>query len=213
MEAMSPAAHSGPPASPIVWAVAHRAAPGEIESGDLHVIAPCRAGALIAVIDGLGHGPEAATAARAAAASLRQSPSDPLIELVQRCHVALQKTRGVVMSLASIDAGADRLTWLGVGNVDGTLYRADRSARPARESLSLRGGVVGYQLPPLRVASFPILAGDTVVLATDGIRGGFHDEWPCGRDPQETADDIVARYCKATDDALILVAHYTGRSP
>ena len=42
------------------------------------------------------------------------------------------------------------MTWLGVGNVDGFLLRADNQTKPAHESLFLRGGVVGYQLPSLR---------------------------------------------------------------
>jgi phosphoserine phosphatase RsbX len=207
---MSRAAEPRTQPLPVAWGVGHRALQGEIESGDLHVVAACENGALIAVIDGLGHGPEAATAARIAAASLRQHPDEPPTELLARCHRALQRTRGAVMSLASIDARADRMTWIGVGNVDGTLYRADRAARPHRESLSLRGGVVGYQMPALRPATVPIAPGDVVVFATDGVRGGFHDEWPHG-DPQTMADDIVARYGKASDDALVLIARYVGR--
>ena len=210
---MTPAAATRPQPPSIVWGVAHRALPGESESGDLHTVVPHANGVLIAVIDGLGHGPEAAAAARIAAARLQQSPDEPPAELVQHCHRALLRTRGAVMSLASIDANAGRMTWIGVGNVDGTLYRADRAARPRRESLSLRGGVVGYQLPSLRPATLPITPGDTLVLATDGVSSAFHNEWPFGRVPQAAADDIVARHGKDTDDALVLIAHYVGRSP
>ena len=43
---------------------------GEEESGDLHLVTQTDRGALVAVIDGLGHGSEAANAARAAVATL-----------------------------------------------------------------------------------------------------------------------------------------------
>ena len=48
--------------------VAHE---GETRSGDLAVFAPTAAGALACVIDGLGHGPEAADAAELCADVVR----------------------------------------------------------------------------------------------------------------------------------------------
>src|SRR6266704_3658201 len=45
---------------------------GEKESGDLHVVKAVNSGALVAVVDGLGHGAEAAVAARAAVKVLEQ---------------------------------------------------------------------------------------------------------------------------------------------
>ena len=60
------------------------------------------------------------------------------------------------MSLASFNALDGAMTWLGVGNVTGLLLRADAGAERKRESLLLRGGVVGYRLPPLRPVAIPI---------------------------------------------------------
>jgi len=195
------------------FGVCTRALPGESESGDLHLIAPFPKGVLIAVVDGLGHGCEAAVAARAATASLRSCPQGPLTDLVQRCHAALQKTRGVVLGIASIDADRDQLSWLGVGNVEGVLLRADPTARPSREVLPHRGGVLGYQMPPLRMNTVPVACGDTLVFATDGIDSSFPIESPASCDPQTLADDIVRRHGKQTDDALVLVARYIGSLP
>ena len=62
------------------------------------------------------------------------------------------------------------MTWLGVGNVEGVLIRADTRATPAAESVLLRGGVVGYQLPALQASVVPVSRGDLLILATDGIR-------------------------------------------
>jgi GTP cyclohydrolase III len=56
----------------IDWAVATLALPGEAESGDLHLVTSVASGVLVAVADGLGHGVEAATAARAAVTALER---------------------------------------------------------------------------------------------------------------------------------------------
>ncbi len=195
---------------PVECGVSTQMLGGESELGDAHVIVPYEGGVLVAVIDGLGHGAEAAQAAKMAVSILEDHAGLPLIELVNLCHKELRKTRGAVLSIASFDISRDSLTWIGVGNVEGALFRADGSAVPAKESLLLRGGVVGYQLPPLRTATIPIFPGDVLVFVTDGIQGSFHEEALLGLDPQEAADTIMFGYGKYTDDALVLVARYVG---
>jgi hypothetical protein len=118
-----------------------------------------------------------------------------------------------VISIASFCADTGTMTWLGVGNVEGILFRADTTTAGARESLLLRGGVVGYQMPPLRPATLSIRPGDTLMLATDGIRGSFCDVSPLNRDPQVVADNILDKYGKKTDDALVVVVRCLNGSP
>lgn len=201
------------PAQVVAWGVSERAIHHARVSGDAHVVSPFPNGVLIGVVDGLGHGSEAAEAAEAAIEVLRCHADAPVTELVRRCHEELRKTRGAVMSVASIRANEGTMTWLGVGNVEGILFRADRAAMPARESLRLQGGVVGYQMPTLRAATVPVLPGDTLIFVTDGIRGNYCEESPLNRDPQDVADRILFRHGKQTDDALVLVACYPGMSP
>lgn len=198
--------------SPVLdWGLSWRALAGERESGDLHIVKTFATGALVGVVDGLGHGPEAAAAARAAVSVLEAHAEEPVITLVQQCHEALRRTRGVVLSLASIDAVNGVLRWTAVGNVEGLLYRANRAAR--REAVLARSGVVGYQLPPLRVTEHPIAAGDTLVFATDGIKDGFSDQIRPDLSPQQTATEILTRHGKDSDDALVLVVRWLGISP
>lgn len=192
------------------YGVAARALAGETESGDACLVAPFPGGLLVGAIDGLGHGPEAAEVSRIAVATLKANPGSPVIDLVKICHEALRRTRGVALTLASFQETPSTLTWIGVGNVEGTLFRIDRNAAQPRDTLMPRGGVVGYQLPPLRAASHRVHAGDVLVLATDGIAGSFYNVSPIGRAPQEMAEEILQRYGKSTDDALVLVATYLG---
>lgn len=192
----------------IDWAWAGAALEGE--SGDCHVVAQRPHGVLFAAIDGLGHGAEAAEAARAAAALLHARAASRVEELVSSCHVALRPTRGAVMSLAALDIRFETIDWCGVGNVETVLFRAAPGPGRPREGLACPGGVVGYRLPATRVTSVPIRPQDVLIMATDGIREDFSDSPDLSGDAQLIADTILARHAKGTDDALVLVARYLG---
>jgi negative regulator of sigma-B (phosphoserine phosphatase) len=197
----------------VEYGVAKFVLPGQGESGDHHLVCCNRNGILIAAIDGIGHGEEAANASEAAAALLRSSADEPIIALVQRCHDRLRATRGVVLSLAFIDPAHGMMTWLGVGNVQGVLMRADAKKGNVRESLLLRAGVVGSQLPALQAAVLPIVQGDTLFFATDGVRSDFSVTLSVRENPQRAADRILEQYRSGNDDALVLVSRLTGISP
>lgn len=184
---------------------------GQSRSGDSYVLVPTPAGALVAVVDGLGHGGEAADAAERAAEVLADHASDSVIGLVRRCHNALIGTRGVALSLAAFDAREDTVTWLAVGNVEALLVRADAHAAPRREAIVMRGGVVGARLPLLQASMTTVVRGDLLVFATDGIKSGFADRLDVSLPAQQLADQILAGYGRDTDDALVLVCRYAGR--
>lgn len=194
----------------VEWGQAARALSGP--SGDLAIVRPFDDGALVAVVDGLGHGAEAAEAARLAGEQLERYARESPIALLRRCHEALRGTRGAVMSLASFNTRDDTMTWVGVGNVEGVLSRAQPVQGATRETVLLRGGVVGYDLPPLQAFVVAVAPGDTLVFATDGVRpeftGGLRPSIP----PARQAEELMARYGKVTDDALILVVRYLGTS-
>jgi hypothetical protein len=198
--------------SPLVldWGVASLPLNGQSESGDRYVVQFFPGGVLLGVIDGLGHGDEAAAAARAAESILRAQPQEPVISLVRQCHESLRSTRGVVMSVVSFDILHGLMTWLGVGNVRGVLRRSELSSNPPREELLLRAGVIGGQLPPLQAAVLPVFHGDTLFLASDGIRGEFAQERAPLEMSQRTAQVVLSRFAKGNDDALVLVARVGG---
>jgi negative regulator of sigma-B (phosphoserine phosphatase) len=193
----------------IDWAVAGMALPGQVRSGDLHVVKEFPGGALVAVVDGLGHGEEAAEAAGMAVTTLGEHAEEPVEGLVRQCNENLRGTRGVAMSLVSLNAIGRTMSCLGVGNVECILIRAGHAA-PSRESVMLRGGVVGYSLPPLRASVFPYSRGDTLIFATDGVGPGFVAGLSWRERPQQAADRILADFHKGNDDALVLVARVLG---
>lgn len=203
---------AAPTGAPLDWAVASRPIMGEVVSGDLHLVAPFPGGVLVAVIDGLGHGPEAEASARTAVEVLREAPGLPVDTLVTHCDRALRRMRGVVMSVASFDLVSSRMTWIGVGNVEGVLVRsAPVVSGTNRERLLVRGGVVGQTMGMLYPAALPVFVGDTLVFATDGIQSEFVDDLEKGESVAANANRVLVRHSRGKDDALILVARYPGR--
>jgi phosphoserine phosphatase RsbX len=191
-------------------AVAERPLPGELRSGDRAVLVAWEGGALVAAIDGLGHGFEAAEAADAAAQVLIEHPRMDPAELLQRCHRALRRTRGVVLTLAWFDLRAGALRWTGVGNVEGRLVHPAAGPHAPAEGALTKGGVVGYNLPSVRVTGTALDVGDVLVLATDGIDSGFARSIVPGASARQIADRILAGHAKERDDALVVVVRYRG---
>jgi hypothetical protein len=177
------------------------------------VIAPGAGGTLFGAIDGLGHGDEAADAARLAAEVVAQNAPAPLEGLFALCHQALGATRGAAVTLASTDREGHQLRWLGVGNVSGYLVRYRTPGTLSRDRLAalVLGGIVGFQLPTLRVPD-PVEThpGDLLILATDGVRLDIGPSsrlsGPIGR----LAGDLLDRSATPTDDALVLAARQRG---
>lgn len=198
------------PSLSIEWGVASRPLAGEPVSGDLHAVVPTTGGHVVAAIDGLGHGREAAAAAEVAAETVAAHAEQSVTEIVRQCHTALHRTRGAAISMASFDVAGGLMTWIGVGNVDGMLLRAVPGASRPHEALLLRGGVVGYSLPPLRATTLAALPGDTLIFATDGVRSSFRQRGMMKGSASELAADLLCHYARDTDDALVLVVRYNG---
>lgn len=186
------------------WAALVRPLAGQEVSGDAWVLADAEGGQLVGAIDGLGHGRDAALAAAAAAEALRRRAGPDLLAALAGCHEALRRTRGAALSLAWIDLRAQRLSWTGVGNVEGMLLRAAADGPPA-ERLLLHNGIVGSQLPPCRAAWLPFSPGDCLILASDGIRPGFTRHAALGEAPQALARRILEDCGRDEDDALVVV--------
>jgi phosphoserine phosphatase RsbX len=199
-----------PERAPVEWGIAARCRLGEVTSGDLAVVNVVPDGALVAGIDGLGHGSEAARAAHRAAAVMRESPGDDLVRLVERCHRALRGTRGAAISVAFVSASESRMTWLGVGNVEGRVLSGDPAATRPKGSLALGRGVPGYELPPVRAATITVQPGDVLLLATDGVDAGFADTLDLSGSSQTISERILSDHWKPSDDALVIVVRYLG---
>jgi len=195
------------------WGLATRRRRGEAMNGDLGIVAVLPEGVLVAAIDGLGHGGEAARAAHEAGEVVRDRASEDLVPLVERCHDALRGTRGAVIGLAFMSHLRRTMTWLGVGNVEGLVLGEDDSALQPKGYLPLGSGVLGHELPTVRPATLDVRPGDVLILATDGIEGAFADSPDISGSAQDISERILAVHWKPIDDAVVLAVRYLGARP
>ncbi len=206
--------HNSGRLGPIEWATVGRPLPGEHLSGDQPIAVGIDDGAaLFGVIDGLGHGPDAATAALRAVDALNRARGERVEVLVQLCHRVLEGTRGAAMTLARADFGAGTLTWTGVGNVTADLVAKAAAGIHVRSSARLTAGIVGYRIPEIRPAQVvPIRAGDLVVITTDGIDENHLQHIDFAASAAVIAEEILGKHAKETDDAMVLTARHRGAS-
>jgi len=194
--------------------VSLRPIPGESSTGDRFLVQPTPHGLLFAVIDGLGHGAEAASVAETTVDVLKTNAASDLPALIESCHARLRGSRGAVMTLGALSP-AGILRWVGIGNVLGVVVRA--GSRPfsqgqddSKEFLVGRGGVIGDRLPSFQVATMNLRRGDTVIIATDGVDQGFLFKENLDLEPQPLADRILDANAIDRDDSLVLVVRYLG---
>jgi serine phosphatase RsbU (regulator of sigma subunit) len=192
------------------WAMVAAPYPGERVLGDAYAVLESTDTVLLAVVDGVGHGADAAAVARACVAVVTAHVGLPIPALILRCHERMRGTRGATITLASFDLAQGELSWAGVGNVSGVLAHRGESGAVAARDLWVRNGLLGAVLPPLQLNVTRVSTGDVLVLATDGVNPDFHAAVPAGGTPKSTAERILGRFARGTDDALVLVGRYVG---
>ena len=197
----------------IEWAAARRPLPGEEVCGDRWAVRLEPDALVLLVVDGLGHGAAAETAALRADEVINRSRTEPLDVMLQRCHRGLADTRGAAITLARIDLETDTLSWIGIGNVTADLVAKGPGGVQIRASALLSGGIVGYRIPhALATHQVPIGPGDLLVIATDGILEDHVQGIDFAAPAMAIAEHILGAYSRESDDALVLAARHRGVS-
>lgn len=172
---------------------------GESVCGDRVELVAGDDASLLAVIDGLGHGPHAAEASRAAAEFIRAHAELPLDELLRRCDAAIRQTRGVALTVIRIDHARLQLEHAGVGNVD-LLSNAGSRVRAVSEP-----GIVGGRMRKVVATKHQLERGDVLVLHTDGISRRLRLDEVRKPSARRTAETILASFARDNDDASCAV--------
>jgi serine/threonine protein phosphatase PrpC len=176
-----------------------RPRPGERACGDQLLVVREEPRFLVALADGLGHGPAACEAARAVIGAVAEQPWQPLPAIAQACHQAAAHTRGAALMLMRLDAAAREAACVGVGNVE--LSAVTREAvRPVPAA-----GIVGGRMRTVRETVLRIHEGDLFVLHTDGISSRFSPEELRTMDAGAAARRLLASHGKTHDDAACIV--------
>ena len=173
--------------------------PSEIQNGDAVLVKQSALGhTLLAVIDGLGHGPDAAQASRAALEVLNLLSFDiGVYDAMQEVHRGLKGTRGAAGTVCIIKDF--KLEICAVGNV---ALMTMNCAVP----LVLSAGVLGDQGSRFCVGACEISNRARLALLSDGISTRFRLEEYKQLDPQAACKEIMGRYRRKEDDASVLVA-------
>lgn len=187
---------------------------GETVSGDGWGIARVGGEPLIMMVDGLGHGLQAADAAHAALAVL-QRPRAALPDLLQDVHAALRSTRGAAVALVRIGRG--RLEFLGAGNVVCRLAAAAKGDDPGLDKQFVsHSGTVGHTLRRAEPFRHPLPSRGVVILHTDGISSRFAVKDFAGLLDQPAAliaGVLLQSHGRRSDDATILVLRHGHTEP
>lgn len=182
--------------------------PPEEQNGDAWTAVAGRDVCTIAVVDGLGHGPLASTASSAAVRVMIERPEQTLEQLMQEIHAALRPTRGAAIGIARIHASLQRLDFIGLGNIAGTIVTEDSQ----RKTVSLPG-IAGHEMRKLQVFSYPWEASSVLILHSDGISASWNPANFPGLmqyDPVLIAATLFRDHCRGSDDATVVVAKATA---
>jgi anti-sigma regulatory factor (Ser/Thr protein kinase) len=195
----------GPPPGADWAAALTRPITGEQVSGDGYAVRVVGGRHQLLVSDGLGHGPLAAAASEAAVAAFRAAPAGPPGSVVLHLHRAMSHTRGAALAVAELDSASHLLRYAGLGNIAAMIVVAGER----RRGLVSLPGIAGHQRPAVREYDYPLPAGATLVMHSDGVV----DRWDladypglAGRAPLVSAATLLRDAGIRRDDACVLVA-------
>ncbi|NUP06512.1 MAG: SpoIIE family protein phosphatase [Polyangiaceae bacterium] len=178
---------------------AHRSKPckGEKANGDRAVVIDRDGVVLLAVVDGLGHGPAASLAADAAERTLDAAKVElSLEELFKLVDRALRGTRGAAMTALRIAKG--ELEAAAIGNVG---FRSTASGIP----LVWTPGILGQTHRPLRVGRCAAPKHGRLLLFSDGISSRFRLDSLDTKSPERACEELLASHALPHDDATALI--------
>jgi anti-sigma regulatory factor (Ser/Thr protein kinase) len=175
---------------------------GEQVSGDAWAVDSHSNRTMIMVVDGLGHGPDAAAAAAAAVASFASSGGRALAERLQLLHEALRSTRGAAAAIAEIDEVQMELSYSGIGNIAGRILSDGRV-----QSLVSMNGTAGGTSRSLREFRYPFPPGSLLIMHSDGIASRWDfDRYPgaLSKDTAVIAALVFRDHLRRRDDATVV---------
>lgn len=175
------------------------------ECGDTGVIVTGDETCFVALVDVLGHGPEARQSAIVAEEFLPACADADLAASLKGLHDKLRRGRGAVATLCQLDLASGELVMAGVGNITTRVFGSENTR------LLSRDGIVGYSMSTPRVQRLRLRPGDVVLLYSDGIRESF-DPHDCPGllegSAREIAQRVMGHFRKQDDDASCLVLRY-----
>jgi len=196
-------------AAPILsWGCYCRPVAGESECGDGWDARQTDHSGRFLVVDGLGHGPQAAVAARRAIETFGRRSQDGPQEFLASAHGALAGTRGAAGAMLSVDLQTRAIRFSGVGNIAATLC-TDSGNR----GLMSHNGILGVQVRKFQAFDYTWPADSLLVMHSDGLKTRWSlADYPGVqmRHPSVVAGVLARDFDRGSDDLTVLVARLGG---
>jgi hypothetical protein len=164
---------------------------------------PARNRCRLLVADGSGHGPAAATAARAAVALFEAKPGLGLVEIIAQMHAGLAHTRGASAGVLEIDRDTREVRFAGLGNISTIVITPQ-----GRRGLISAGGTLGHTWHTVREFGQPFVGAATVVMHSDGLATRWQlDAYPGleANHPAVIAAVLYRDFRRERDDVTVVV--------
>lgn len=175
---------------------------GELVCGDSWRLALDNGATAVMIADGLGHGPLAADAARAATGAFESAPFDAPSDILTRAHRLTAGSRGAAGACARMGSDGG-IAYAGVGNIAGCVISQERS-----QGMVSHGGTLGLTVP--RVQQFDYRRGPAslVVMHSDGLSARWDLRTRAGllqRHPAIIAAVLYRDHARGRDDSTVVV--------
>jgi anti-sigma regulatory factor (Ser/Thr protein kinase) len=201
---VGPAGTAPPPAAAGVVV----AKPGEDACGDAWAWHEDPEGRTLFVVDGLGHGTEAAIAANEAVRQFQRSRGAAPVDILQAVHAALRHTRGGAVAVARIVWASGTVVYAGLGNIAGTLIAPGGQQR----RMVSHNGTAGHNARKIQAFEYPS-AGGPLIMHSDGIASAWSLEPYPGlaqAHPMLLAGILYRDHARGRDDATVVACPTTA---
>lgn len=194
--------------------------PREQVCGDGWMVSATEEPLVLAVVDGLGHGPDAAAASRAVLDTLRDRTERTPARLLELAHQRARPTRGAAVAFAVLQrreaatpgplqlaasVGTRSLQFAGVGNIAASVLSGDLP----RQQLISHNGIVGHNLRKVQEVGAKVRDGDLLVMHSDGLAMHWDlSAYPglITRHPAVIAAVLYRDFSRGNDDVTVLIA-------
>jgi anti-sigma regulatory factor (Ser/Thr protein kinase) len=178
--------------------------PGERLSGDAWAQHQSPERTVILLVDGLGHGVQAAEASEEAVAVFWKRVDRPPGEILSYVHEGLRKTRGAVAAVAEIRPHEEILTYAAVGNTAASVVNSLGS-----RSLVAHSGTLGVAAPKIQEFKIGWSPDSILIMHSDGLQTRWDLSSYSGllaRHPAIIGAALFRDFRRQRDDASVVIA-------
>jgi len=176
---------------------------GEIACGDRWLVEMSGHLLRVTMVDGLGHGIEAATAAVAAIRTANAASGVAPAQVLDAIHRQLGDSRGAAVAICHANLDIKVAVYCGIGNISGVVVGNDQ-----RRGMVSHNGIVGHQMHPPKEFVYPWVTGGLLVMHSDGLQTRWALEAYPGlrlHHPGVVAAVLRRDFARGRDDLCVVV--------